>query len=63
MWCGRPSLAFQLDLPEQIGGGKLVWKDGYELHVSVPASPAATAPGQAQATMDLGEIRPGDRDD
>ena len=37
-------------------GCKLVWKDGYELHVSVPVSPAATAPGQAQATVDLGEI-------
>ena len=53
---GRPSLVFKLDLPEQIGSCKLVWKDGYELHVSVPVSPAATAPGQAQATVDLGEI-------
>ena len=39
-----------------MGACKLVWKDGYELHVSVPVSPAATAPGQAQATVDLGEI-------
>src|ERR1051326_5919841 len=53
---GRPSLVFKLELPERIGGGKLVWKDGYELHVSVPVSPSATAPGQAQATVDLGEI-------
>jgi putative transposase len=53
---GRPSLVFKLDLPERIGGCKLVWKDGYELHVSVPVSPAATAPGQVQATVDLGEI-------
>ena len=53
---GRPSLVFKLELPEQMGACKLVWKDGYELHVSVPVSSAATAPGQAQATVDLGEI-------
>jgi putative transposase len=53
---GRPSLMFKLDLSEQIGACKLVWMDGYELHVSVPSCPAATAPGQAQATVDLGEI-------
>jgi len=53
---GRPSLVFKLDLPEHIGACKLVWKEGYELHVSVPVSPAETAPGQAHATVDLGEI-------
>ncbi len=53
---GRPSLVFKLELPEQIGSCKLVWKDGYELHVSVPAGPAATARGQVLATVDLGEI-------
>ena len=53
---GRPSLVFKLDLPEHIGGCKLVWKDGYELHVSVPAAPAPAAPGAVQATVDLGEI-------
>jgi putative transposase len=53
---GRRSLVFKLELPEQIGGCKLVWKDGYELHISVPVPPAATVPGQAQATVDLGEI-------
>jgi putative transposase len=53
---GRPSLVFKLELPEQIGACKLVWKDGYELHVSVPVSPATAAQGQAQATVDLGEI-------
>ena len=53
---GRQSLVFKLELPEQMGGCKLVWKDGYELHVSVPVSPAAMAPGQVQATVDLGEI-------
>ena len=53
---GRASLVFKLDLPEHIGGCKLVWKDGYELHVSVPAAPAPAAPGAVQATVDLGEI-------
>src|SRR5215467_680658 len=53
---GRRSLAFKLDLPEQIGGCKLVWKDGYELHISVPATPVQEAPGIVQATVDLGEI-------
>ncbi|MGO8950580.1 MAG: RNA-guided endonuclease InsQ/TnpB family protein, partial [Ktedonobacterales bacterium] len=53
---GRRSLVFKLDLPEQIGSVKLVWKDGYELHVSVPTTPAKTAPGSVQATVDLGEI-------
>ena len=53
---GRASLVFKLDLPEHIGGCKLVWKDGYELHVSVPAAPAPAASGAVQATVDLGEI-------
>src|ERR1051326_8958555 len=53
---GRSSLVFKLELPEQIGACKQVWKDGYELHVSVPVSPAETAPGEALATVDLGEI-------
>ena len=53
---GRASLVFKLDLPEHLGGCKLVWKDGYELHVSVPAAPAPAAPGAVQATVDLGEI-------
>ena len=34
---GRPSLIFVIDLPEQSGACKLVWKDGYELHVAVAA--------------------------
>jgi putative transposase len=53
---GRRSLVFKLELPEQIGGCKLVWKDGYELHVSVPTTPVLQAPGDVQATVDLGEI-------
>jgi putative transposase len=53
---GHRSLVFKLDLPQQIGGVKLVWKDGYELHVSVPVAPAERVPGPVQATVDLGEI-------
>ena len=57
---GRPSLVFKLDPSEPIGSVKLVWKDGYELHVSVPVSvpltPMETGPGPVQATVDLGEI-------
>ena len=53
---GRPSLVFRIDLPEQSGACKLVWKDGYELHVSVATEGARASPGQAQATVDLGEI-------
>ena len=53
---GRPSLLFHVNVPAQIGGCKLVWKDGYELHVSVPTLPAPEAPGTAHATVDLGEI-------
>ena len=48
---GRRSLVFKLDLPEHIGGCKLVWKDGYELHVSVPTEPVQAAPGEVQATL------------
>jgi putative transposase len=53
---GRPSLIFHVELPEEIGGCKLVWNDGYELHVSVPAHCPNEQPGAAHATVDLGEI-------
>jgi putative transposase len=53
---GRPSLVFRLHLPEQVGSVKLVWKDGYELHVSSPMTPSDKASGPMQATVDLGEI-------
>ena len=52
----RPSLVFPIALPEQSGACKLVWKDGYELHVAVATAPAEASPGSAQATVDLGEI-------
>jgi putative transposase len=53
---GRPSLVFPIDVPEQVGACKLVWKDGYEVHVSVAATPTEASPGSAHATVDLGEI-------
>jgi len=53
---GRASLVLQVSLPEQSGACKLVWNDGYELHVSFPTCQAEAAPGQAQAAVDLGEI-------
>ena len=53
---GRQSLVFHLSLPEQIGACKLVWNDGYELHISIPTEGTQAAPGVAQATVDLGEI-------
>lgn len=53
---GRQSLVFRLDVPAQIGACRLVWKDGYELHICVPTLEATDAPGQVQAAVDLGEI-------
>jgi putative transposase len=53
---GRQSLVFPVNLPAGSGACKLVWNDGYELHVAVPAPMAEAAPGSAHATVDLGEI-------
>jgi putative transposase len=53
---GRRSLVFKLNLPEHIGACKLVWNDGYELHVCVPREPAEQSPGTVRATVDLGDI-------
>ena len=53
---GRQSIALKLDLPDNAGGCKLVWNDGYELHVSVAAVVADQIPGDQRAAVDLGEI-------
>lgn len=53
---GRQSIVLKLDLNELAGGCKLVWNDGYELHVSVACVVAKVAPGDQRATVDLGEI-------
>src|SRR5579885_750519 len=52
----RQSLIFHLDVPARMGACKLVWQDGYELHICVPTFEATDAPGQVQAAVDLGEI-------
>jgi putative transposase len=53
---GRPSLVLHVAVPSNIGACQLVWDAGYELHVSMPLTPPAAAPGPAQATVDLGEV-------
>ncbi|WP_235845951.1 RNA-guided endonuclease InsQ/TnpB family protein [Dictyobacter aurantiacus] len=53
---GRDSLVLPVELPEHSRSVKLVWNQGYELHVSIEASQAEHAPGEGHATVDLGEI-------
>lgn len=53
---GRKSLVLPLELPENSGACTLVWNNGFELHVCIEVQPAEQAPGQQQATVDLGEI-------
>ena len=64
---GRKPLIFRLKLPEEIGAVSLVWKAGYELHVSVPVPPApqdllgradlsSGTRREKRATVDLGQI-------
>jgi putative transposase len=53
---GHPSLVLRVDLPENSGACSLVWNHGFELHVCVEIAQAEKAPGEAQATVDLGEI-------
>jgi len=54
---GRKSLVFKLDLGFAPGGVKLVWNEGYELHiVRSDIKGAKEPPGENRATVDLGEI-------
>src|SRR5258708_4183088 len=53
---GRPSIVLPIQLPENSGACTLVWNSGFELHVCVEAPQAKEAPGEKQATVDLGEI-------
>jgi putative transposase len=53
---GRKSLVLPIDLPEKSGACALVWNRGFELHVCIEVEQAQEAPGNAQATVDLGEI-------
>jgi len=54
---GRKSLVFKLDLEFEPGGVKLVWNEGYELHiVRTDIVQAEAAPGGNIACIDPGEI-------
>jgi putative transposase len=53
---GRASLVLPLDLPEHSGACTLVWNHGFELHVCLEVPQGKEAPGEHQATVDLGEI-------
>ncbi len=53
---GRASLVLPLELPANSGACSLVWNHGFELHVCVEIPQAEHAPGDGQATVDLGEI-------
>ena len=54
---GRKSLVFKLDLDFEPGGAKLVWNEGYELHlVRSDVEQAKEPPGENRACIDLGEI-------
>jgi len=56
---GRPDLVLPLgrELPFEPGACKLVWKDGWELHVTARDMPKPSpCPGPERATGDLGEI-------
>lgn len=53
---GRQSLVFKGDLPEHRGACKLVWNDGYQVQGAVAASCTQATRGQAQATVDVGEM-------
>lgn len=56
---GRKSICLNVDLEgENIGACKIIWDDGYQLHICLEApcenSPKATSP--LRATVDLGQI-------
>jgi putative transposase len=53
---GRSPLILHVTVPEHAGACKLVWNDGYELHVSFPNVQAPEPPGTVHAAVDLGEI-------
>jgi len=54
---GRKSLVFRVDLDFEPQGVKLVWNDGYQLHLIRPLEEKEPeVPGTAKACVDLGEI-------
>jgi putative transposase len=52
---GRQSLVLPLEIPEKSGACTLVWNRGFELHVCMEVERAKNAPGENQATVDLGK--------
>ena len=52
---GRKSIVLKVDLPKNAGACKIVWNNGYELHVTVPVETKESV-GHAKATVDLGQI-------
>jgi putative transposase len=53
---GRPSIVLRVSVPDDARACKIVWNNGYELHVSIPVEPADAPPGTCHAAVDLGEI-------
>ena len=53
---GNASLILPLTLPDNSGACRLVWNNGFELHVCIEVVQAKDAPGENRATVDLGEI-------
>lgn len=53
---GHAALVLPLNLPENSGACSLVWNNGFEVHVVIEIPQAEQASGEAQATVDLGEI-------
>jgi putative transposase len=52
---GRESVTLSIDLPKAPGSCRIVWNDGFELHVSQEQE-VLEATGEAKATVDLGQI-------
>ncbi len=53
---GRPSLVLPIQLPENSAACSLVWNNGFEVHVCIEIKRREQPPGDAHATVDLGEI-------
>lgn len=52
---GRSSLVLDIELPNNFGACKILWNDGYELHVCTKQE-QQEKPGNEKATVDLGQI-------
>lgn len=52
----NPSLVLKVKVPKEHGACKIVWKNGYELHISIHREQKENPNGVGNATVDLGEI-------